>query len=394
LIVVGGSYIETCARPAWQRVFGSGGRAAAALGSISPGTELHTYAARSLSDDVRSSMAAFRVVTQVIETDEEVTFSYFHPLSPAHMSPRNPAMQPPLKAAGAAVLRFGMVEGEGVVEGGRVTYDPQGASAYVPFHANGSRADELSIVLNEGEVGQATGLEGAEAGRALLREGAAVVVIKGGAKGALVLAVDGSETAVPAYRSERVFKIGSGDVFSAIFAHTWAELKLEPAAAAAAASAETARYVATRSLPIEELRPPDNHLALPAWRKPGKIYLAGPFFDTAQLWMVEELRAILLEMGATVFSPYHDVGMGLPSADIAVADLEGLRASDAVLAVIDGGDTGTVFEVGYAAALGKPVVALAERISAGDLTMFAVPGVDIVEDLATAVYKAVWSAML
>lgn len=382
-----------CARPLWHRVFGSGGRAAAALGSISPGTELHTYAAHSLADDVRSSMAAFRVVARVAETEEEVTFSYFHPLSPAHMSPRSPAAQPPLTATGAAVLRFGMVEGEGVVDGRRVTYDPQGAPTYVPFGANGSRASELAIVLNEAEVGRATGLEGIEAARALLRDGAAVVVIKGGAKGALVLAGGCDEAAVPAYRSERVFKIGSGDVFSAIFAHAWAERGMEPAAAAATASAETARYVESRSLPVGELRPPDARLALPAWRKPGKIYLAGPFFDTAQLWMIEELRAILLEAGAGVFSPYHDVGMGTSSADIARADLEGLRASDAVLAVMDGGDIGTVFEVGYAAALGKPVVALAERTSEGELTMLAVPGVEVVGDLATAVYKAVWSAM-
>jgi len=54
--------------------------------------------------------------------------------------------------------------------------------------------------------------------------------------------------------------------------------------------------------------------------------------------------------GLRVFSPYHDVGIGI-GKDVAPKDIEALKRSRAVLAIIDGVDTGTIFEVGYARAL-------------------------------------------
>ncbi|WP_338665902.1 PfkB family carbohydrate kinase [Pararoseomonas sp. SCSIO 73927] len=394
MIVAGGAYREICQVPRVDQIFGSGGRAAAALGILSPGTELHTYAGRSLARDLLASMAAFGVGARITEIEEEIAFSYFHPLSSSVLSPPRPALQPSLHVAGSHVLRFGMIEGDAVVRGGSVVYDPQGADTYAGFHANGSVADRLALVLNEAEAEAATGLQGPDAARALLGgEGAEVVVIKGGAKGALVLAAGAEPAFVPAYRSDTVFKIGSGDVFSAVFAHAWAEQGLAPADAATFASAGTSGYVASQSLPVASLELPDPALALPVWKDPGRIYLAGPFFDVPQLWFIEELRELLLEGGARVFSPYHDVGTGHAPDAIARADLDGLRSADAVLAVVDGGDPGTVFEVGYAAALGMPVIALASRTPHEDLTMLHVPGVEIVGDVTTAVYKALWASM-
>lgn len=394
MIVTGGAYCEICQIPKSDQIFGSGGRAAAALGFLSPGTELHAYAGRSLARDLEASMAAFGIEAKITRIEEEISFSYFHPLSSSVLSPARPTIQPSLQVAGAHVLRFGMIEGDAVVRGGSVVYDPQGADTYARFHGNGSVADRLALVLNEAEAEAATGLQGLDAARALLEsEGADVIVVKGGAKGALVLATAAEPAFVPAYRSETVFKIGSGDVFSAVFAHAWAERGIGPAEAAAFASAGTSRYVASQSLPIASLEPPDTARALPVWKEPGSIYLAGPFFDVPQLWFIEELRELLLEGGARVFSPYHEVGTGHAPDAIARADLDGLRAADAVLAVIDGGDIGTVFEVGYAAALGKPVIALAAQTPFEDLTMLHVPGVEIVGDLTTAVYKALWASM-
>lgn len=395
MIVVGGSYIEICTIPSWHRIFGSGGRAAAALSLVSPATELHTYAGKTVARDVERSMEAFGVIAHVTEIEEEISFSYFHPLSVARISPERPLVHAPLVASGSALLRFGLVEGDAVVIGGRVTYDPQGADRFVPFAANGSRANELAIVLNEAEARRATGADGPDAARSLLAaEGAAVVVIKGGAKGALVAEVGRDIVAVPAYRSDVVFKIGSGDVFSAVFAHAWGERRMDAASAAIAASAETSRYAASTALPLQTLDPPDEALAIPAWHQPGRVYLAGPFFDSAQLWLIEELRELLIDAGAEVFSPFHDVGMELPPSEIARFDLDGLRASDAMLAVFDGEDPGTVFEVGYAAALSKRVVVLAERTPPANLTMLAVPGVEVVRDLTTAVYKAIWASVV
>src|SRR5262249_55468674 len=122
----------------------------------------------------------------------------------------------------------------------------------------------------------------------------------------------------------------------------------------------------------------------------GSVYLAGPFFDLAQRWMIEEAYRTLLDHGMEVFSPLHEVGTGLPAEVIVRADLQGLRKCSKVLALLDGADPGTLFEVGYARALDIPVVALAERFEGENLTMIAGSGCDVVRDFATAVYRVLW----
>ena len=41
--IAGGVYRELCCIPKWDAIFGSGGRAAAAVASLSPDSVLHTY---------------------------------------------------------------------------------------------------------------------------------------------------------------------------------------------------------------------------------------------------------------------------------------------------------------------------------------------------------------
>src|SRR5207249_4990215 len=126
-----------------------------------------------------------------------------------------------------------------------------------------------------------------------------------------------------------------------------------------------------------------------AGRSP-KIYLAGRFFAPQELAAVEETRSHLLQQGAVVFSPYHDVGLGVPSL-VAQADLAAIRECDTVFALLENYDPGTIFEVGFAAALGKRVVAV---IGSGDpkqLTMFVGSGCEIYDDFVSAIYNAVWA---
>src|SRR3546814_19719315 len=78
-------------------------------------------------------------------------------------------------------------------------------------------------------------------------------------------------------------------------------------------------------------------------RGAGKVYLAAPFFDLAQRWLFEEARSNLLDMGAQVFSPVHEVGPG-PASIVAPEDIAGLEAADVVFAVLNGVDPGTIFE--------------------------------------------------
>lgn len=141
--------------------------------------------------------------------------------------------------------------------------------------------------------------------------------------------------------------------------------------------------------------PPIEWRPLPSYPAvaPARVYLAGPFFTVQQLWIVEEALGAIEAMGVSVFSPYHDVGSSSSAREIASKDIDGLRTCQAVMAIIDDLDPGTLFEVGYARALGIPVVALVQERTCTDLKMLEGTDVSLERDLASAVYKTVWAAI-
>ena len=387
MIVAGGSYLEICLRPQWRRLFGSGLRAACAISRLSRGTELYTYGFEGWTDDIRHTAAAFGCLAHVQPIGDAISFSYDYPLSSARLHPSTMIRNSALSVQGKNVLRFGFVEGEAVVHAERAVFDPQSNGPFEPFGANGSHADHLALVLNEAEAGAAD--SGFDADALMKRNGATVLVVKRGPRGATVHEPGRSAIEIPSYRSEAVFKIGSGDVFSAAFTLHWGQHGLDAASAADLASKSVAHFVDGHSLPLDETL---NHgEAVASWPGEGAIYLAGPFFDLGQRWMVEEAYRALTDLGANVFSPLHEVGTGLSADMIAEADLRGLRGCSKVLALLDGADPGTLFEIGYARALGIPVVALTERLEGGDLTMIAGSGCDVAHDLATAIYRMMWT---
>ena len=120
------------------------------------------------------------------------------------------------------------------------------------------------------------------------------------------------------------------------------------------------------------------------------MYLAGPFFSLSQLWLIEEARGQLLEMGLNVFSPVHDVGHG--SAEDVAQDLDAIHECDLMLAIGDGLDAGTIYEIGYARALKKPVIMYVENESEEDQKMMVGSGCIITDDFVTAIYQAAWKA--
>lgn len=130
-------------------------------------------------------------------------------------------------------------------------------------------------------------------------------------------------------------------------------------------------------------------------RKP-VVYIASPFFTLHQLWLIEQIRFNFLGMGLDVISPYHDIGM-IQSADskdcykICDADLSAIRSSDIVFGVIDGCDSGTIFEIGYATALNKKIILLNENVPLNDLVMFHNKQTLITNDYVTAIYKTLWA---
>jgi len=103
------------------------------------------------------------------------------------------------------------------------------------------------------------------------------------------------------------------------------------------------------------------------------VYLAGPsgFTEPGRRWHADVLRPAVEAAGYAALDPW-EAGAGLFDHAVTVEDLasanreaarrnvELIRRAAAVLAVLDGTDvdSGTAAEIGYAAALGTPVVGL------------------------------------
>jgi len=389
--VAGGVYLERCLEPTWNEMYGSAGRAAAALGSVSEKVLLHTRLHKSLERQFEAVAGSYGFEYRNEPSDQIIGFAYTHCLSTPFITPRDIHQEPALQVSGDIVLRFGMMESNVIVHGERVVYDPQAAESPEHFNANGSTAKHLAVVVNGYELKCLTGLDDPKAGaEQLLATGAEIVVVKMASRGCLVLQA-GQESMVPAYQTEFVWSIGSGDVFAAAFTYFWAEKGMSPAEAADLASRSAARYCNTMSMPLlsaERLR--EEPLSpLPPLVGRRKVYLAGPFFNLTQRWLVEEARSQLLAQGLEVFSPLHEIGPG-PAEVVAKADLQGLDDCDRILALVDGGDVGTIFEVGYAIANNIQVVAFSQNMPEEDLKMLSGTDCLIVKDFVTAIYKTSW----
>ena len=259
--------------------------------------------------------------------------------------------------SGDAILRFGLLEGTAIVSGGRVVYNPQSANP-VPFGENGSTADELALVLNRNEAAQLAGEDSVESILTELMAGTTgpdVVVLKREAKGAIV-STSSTTSHIPVFQTESVWGIGSGDVFSAVFAAEWAENGETAEDAALTASKATAHYCRHRHLPIsreliQSLPNSTSSTFISPDATPPTIYLAGPFFDMGERFVVEEVKSLLEGEGADVISPVHDIGRAADYdslEEVAHQDLDAIERADLVFASLDHLDSGTHFELGYA----------------------------------------------
>ena len=390
LTVAGGLYRERCIWPEWNRVLGSGGRAAAAVVGHVDAITFRTYASPTAVEEYRPQAEIDDLEFIPEDVDQFISFEYVHSLSTPVITPfpSRIARCGPIDARAEVVLRFGMLEGSARVEAERCVYDPQSAFAPQPFVENGSHAAKLAIVGNRREICELGRNDSpSDAGARLLEEGADVVVVKSGAEGAQVITAIGA-TSVPPYRSDAVWTVGSGDVFAAMFAARWGVHGDNPIDGARLASAAVSAYANSR-----ELRAPSAEAlrreAIATRAVSGEVYLASPFFTVSQRWLVDEVRQGLVGLGLEVFSPLHEIGPG-PAGEVAPADIAALKKCDVVFAILDGLDSGTVFEVGYARALEKPVYALAQNVSTEDLKMIEGSGCRVYHDLVTALHHAAW----
>lgn len=387
--IVGGTYFEHCREPYYSKLYGSGLRAAVALSGVISRLQFVTCIGESELDLLFETCTLHNILPTATSLNETISFNYSHPL-------KTPFVRPDLRdhedicfpmVEAEQVLYFGMAESTPAVLAQQLVYDPQ---SLIKFSDTNSKADRLAIVLNRNEAFIFSALERStdltEVGKKIrVDEQAEVVVIKSGAQGAFVFDETGI-THIPIFQTEKVWPIGSGDVFSAVFAWKWMKEGLTAVESSYFASEYTALYCDTKQLPL----PTSPQLYKPLNPKLSKkIYLAGPFFSAAERWLVEEIKEALTSLGCNVFSPFHELGISSNTND-AQRDLIEIDNCDVVFAIVGGLDPGTLFEIGYARAKCKKVIVLSENVSKDNLFMLLGSGCEIITDFSTAIYKASW----
>lgn len=390
--VIGGVYGERCAFPHWDEVYGSAGRAAIGLSSLVSDVHLHTMLPDSDASRISPNFEAYGVTTHFHKGSQFIGFEYIDSMADPVIVPAIPRIerQSQISVEAEHAVLFGMMECQPKVEAEFCVYDPQSPLAPIPFKETGSKAKHLAIVANAYEIARMTGADEESMAQQLLsEEDAEVVVVKRGLHGASVLDRSGNSAHVPAFKTENVFSIGSGDVFVAAFSYAWAIETASPERAVEFASKAAAHYVESSALPILSMEDASRETRDPVKLKGGLVYLAGPFRELGQRIIVNEARRRLRELGMDVFSPVHDIGHG-PAEKVVAKDLAALDDCDAVLAILNGSSPGTLFEVGYARAKGKPVYCVAQNMRDGDMKLPHGSGCIVHRDFVSALHLLAW----
>ena len=410
-LVYGGSYLEKCISPPHDSISGSGLRAAEVVSILSPKIQhvLATTRYSSTEKVLEGLLARLGNITlhpqcPTSGANDPPLFGYLNPLAyPEFHFKQPPEEDEEYELESDAALIFGTIESAPRIKARIAVFDPQSPKKPSHFWDNGSIAERCALVLNHKEATRLSGEKSIFTAVKFLQQKILkssettyeVIVVKMAHAGCWVCTGDSIE-AVPAFRTTRVFSIGSGDVFSAAFYVKWALEGESAANAAYFASHFTARFCESGVLAIEgaDSRPlealplviPDA----PVHKK--KIYLAGPFFSQGEIYLIDQIRGLLQTPWSEVFSPFHDVGVGPPEI-VYDADIAGLEESDIVFAVITGTDPGTIFEIGYAIKANKKVFCLAESVPIAHLTMIIGSGAVIDSDITSAIYKVLWATL-
>jgi nucleoside 2-deoxyribosyltransferase len=393
ITIVGGTYRELCFEPYWNEIFGSGLRACHAIHRLAPNETLEYF---TFCDSITSEYIKLSpfIICNASPIDKNISFYYDHPLITPRIHPRPDTIDISGNAISVTAddaLLFGMIEGRCNIRAKRLVYDPQSPANPIAFSATKSNADQLAYVINIHEAKILSKKDDISDVKRFFfeEENASVLVLKMGPRGALVVLPNGEENAIPVYQTPHVWPIGSGDVFAAIFAFRWFQSG-NAIAAANEASWQTASYCNSRDFQFSEQRSRQDFVPMLVDRFIVKtVYLAGPFFKFTDRWLIDQIRTSLLGLGLQVFSPFHDVGHGIAS-EVVKKDLEALDRADIIFSVLDGLDSGTLFEVGYAVCKGKAVIGYVENESTESVKMLEGTSCNLEKDLTTSIYKCYW----
>jgi hypothetical protein len=121
IAVVGGCYAEICLMPSWNHIYGSAGRAAAAISARTTAVELHTILSEQFQTDFHFTMSLYDVAHNFVSSRCSVTFEYLHPLASPYRSieGNTPEVGTLPHVRRDNILVFGMVEYVPCVHGNR-----------------------------------------------------------------------------------------------------------------------------------------------------------------------------------------------------------------------------------------------------------------------------------
>ncbi len=385
--VVGGVYEEAVIDPAWSGTFGSGGRAAHAIGENL--VALHTVTDRFCRRGLEALISPSRIAGT--SRSSAIAFEYETAVSNAKLIGSAQVEMEPVEVENALI--FGMVEATPRVTAEAAVVDPQHSLTAAEI-IRGIHAGRIAVVANDRELHSLTGnVNPVDAARQLISDlGCDVVTAKCGALGVHIVDATSAQYLAP-IPTESVFPIGSGDVFSATFADCWtsgngAVESAREANRAVAAYVSTRVFNSTSPLMAEGLSLPAS-----APKSRPRIYVASSFATLAQRWQTRLVTIALEGLGGRAFSPLRDVGPLTEPDATAMADLEGLEQSDSILVLADDAGAGPHFEAGWAHRDQIPTVVYSTATMDDRYTMLRGTGATVVPDLPTAIYRSIWEAM-
>lgn len=110
-----------------------------------------------------------------------------------------------------------------------------------------------------------------------------------------------------------------------------------------------------------------------------KVYLASPFFNPEQVEREERLKAKLRGLGVTVLAPKEFCFCPPDASDeqrekVFNDNIKHIEEADAIFAITNGKDMGTIFEAGYGYGIGKPIIYFCEGLNGQFNLMLAQSG--------------------
>lgn len=407
MTIFGGYYHEKCIFPHWDEHYGSAGRAAAVLKNFDININLKTFVSKNNLNYLKYFTNVYNINLEEIISSFDIEFEYLHSLSVPKISSNKSFYKNKIESVNIkaeSVLCYGTLESKApIITANKAVFDVQSSKLEEIYHIN-NEISSICFVLNYEESMYLSNENELEKIKIYFFENfenfknLEVLVIKDGPFGGIVFTKD-STFNIPIYKNTKIFKIGTGDIFSAVFSYLWMyefqNFRLEEIINIASFStAYLSRNSGLYQCDIlnEYNKTTFEKVFINKNELKKKVYLAGPFFTVSERWQVENIKEYLEKFKFDVFSPVHEVGFSNDKKYIATEDLKGLDESDSVFAILNGFDPGTIFEIGYAIAKNKKVIIYVENYSGEYLTMFEGTGCVICEDITSAVYNLVWNS--